>query len=109
MTRPPAEPVTHLGDGCFQVTEWRFAPGAETGWHVHGRDDVIVPLVDGALLLEKPGGTSRQAPLSRHVPCARRARTDRQGRMVEVDGCDPFTFAGERVALADSHRKARAG
>ncbi|MEZ5861869.1 MAG: nuclear transport factor 2 family protein [Geminicoccaceae bacterium] len=222
MARPPAEPVTHLDDGRFRVTEWRFAPGAETGWHVHGHDYVVVPLVDGTLLLEEPGGTSRKAPLTRHVPYARRtgvehnvvndasepmaflevevlgdalqaARlaclerfaeawnahdvdalmacmaddcafqtsagpdadgrrhegaeavraayaavfeqfpkaawtgpvhrvtgdhgisswrfvgTDRQGVAVEVDGCDLFTFAGERIALKDSYRKSRAG
>jgi quercetin dioxygenase-like cupin family protein len=28
------EPVT--------ITEWRFAPGAETGWHQHGLDYVIM-------------------------------------------------------------------
>jgi quercetin dioxygenase-like cupin family protein len=25
------------------VTEWRFAPGAETGHHVHPHDYVVVP------------------------------------------------------------------
>ena len=35
--------------------------------------------------------------------------TDRQGVAVEVDGCDLFTFAGERIALKDSYRKARTG
>jgi quercetin dioxygenase-like cupin family protein len=33
------------------VTEWRFAPGASTGWHRHGHDYVIVPLMDGRLKL----------------------------------------------------------
>ena len=31
------------------VTEWRFAPGASTGWHRHGHDYVVVPLMDGML------------------------------------------------------------
>ncbi len=31
------------------VTEWRFAPGASTGWHRHGHDYVVVPLMDGKL------------------------------------------------------------
>jgi beta-alanine degradation protein BauB len=38
------------------VTEWRFAPGAETGFHVHARDYVVVPLVTGTLRLEEPDG-----------------------------------------------------
>ena len=29
------------------VTEWCFAPGAETGAHVHGHDYVVVPLTAG--------------------------------------------------------------
>ena len=38
------------------VTEWRFAPGAETGHHVHAHDYVVVPLATGTLRLEEPGG-----------------------------------------------------
>jgi quercetin dioxygenase-like cupin family protein len=29
------------------VTEWCFAPGAETGYHVHAHDYVVVPLTTG--------------------------------------------------------------
>ena len=32
------------------VTEWRFAPGAETGWHRHAHDYVVVCLTDGKLV-----------------------------------------------------------
>ena len=39
------------------VTEWRFAPGAETGHHVHAHDYVVVPLTTGTLRLEEPEGT----------------------------------------------------
>jgi len=39
------------------VTEWRFAPGAETGQHVHARDYVVVPLTNGTLRLEESTGT----------------------------------------------------
>ncbi|MGQ0676788.1 MAG: cupin domain-containing protein [Rhodospirillales bacterium] len=34
------------------VTEWRFAPDAETGWHRHAFDYVIVPLTTGRLLID---------------------------------------------------------
>ena len=40
------------------VTEWRFAPGAETGWHRHERDYVVVPQTTGKLLLKTKGGDS---------------------------------------------------
>ena len=32
-----------------KVTEWRFSPGAETGWHRHGYDYVVVPMTTGKL------------------------------------------------------------
>jgi quercetin dioxygenase-like cupin family protein len=38
------------------VTEWRFAPGAETGYHVHAHDYVVVPLTTGTLRLHEPAG-----------------------------------------------------
>ncbi len=38
------------------VTEWRFAPGADTGYHVHAHDYVVVPLTSGRLRLEEPNG-----------------------------------------------------
>lgn len=72
MTTVKAEPVAHLADDRFTVTEWRFAPGAETGWHVHGHDYVVVPLTDGTLGLELPGGVQTQAVLRQGVPYSRR-------------------------------------
>jgi len=38
------------------VTEWKFAPGAETGWHRHERDYVVVPQTTGKLLLRSKAG-----------------------------------------------------
>ena len=38
------------------VMEWRFAPGAETGWHRHGHDYVVVCLTAGKLLAESSTG-----------------------------------------------------
>jgi len=38
------------------VTEWRFAPGADTGHHVHAHDYVVVPLTSGKLRLTEPTG-----------------------------------------------------
>ena len=38
------------------VTEWRFAPGAETGHHVHAHDYVVVPLSTGKLRVLEPEG-----------------------------------------------------
>jgi len=54
------------------VTEWRFPPGAETGFHVHGHDYVVVPMTTGTLRLEEPTGT-RDASLQAGVSYARPA------------------------------------
>ncbi len=40
------------------VTEWKFAPGAETGWHRHQYDYVVVPQTSGKLLLKTKDGDS---------------------------------------------------
>jgi quercetin dioxygenase-like cupin family protein len=52
------------------VTEWRFAPGAETGHHVHAHDYVIVPLLNGTLRIVDAQGT-HDVPLQAGVSYAR--------------------------------------
>jgi quercetin dioxygenase-like cupin family protein len=54
------------------VTEWRFAPGADTGHHVHAHDYVVVPLTSGILRLEEPAGV-REVRLEAGVSYARAA------------------------------------
>ena len=50
-----------------RVTEWRFAPGAATGYHRHGYDYVVVPMTTGKLLLKAPDG-DHEADLIQGVP-----------------------------------------
>ena len=38
------------------ITEWRFAPGAETGWHRHAHDYIVVCLTAGKLVAETANG-----------------------------------------------------
>ena len=47
-----AKPTVFIDNEKTRVTEWRFAPGAETGWHRHAYDYVVVPGTDGQLLLQ---------------------------------------------------------
>ena len=54
--RAAATPTVQLDNDRVVVTEWRFAPGAETGWHRHAMDYVVVPQTTGQLLLETPDG-----------------------------------------------------
>jgi beta-alanine degradation protein BauB len=55
-----------------RVTAWRFAPGAQTGHHVHAYDYVVVPLTSGTLRLEEPGRI-REVQLAAGVAYARSA------------------------------------
>ncbi|HEY0481294.1 MAG TPA: cupin domain-containing protein [Kofleriaceae bacterium] len=61
-----------------RVTEWRFAPGAQTGWHRHELDYVVVPMTTGRLRLDTGSSEtiaelvlgqsySRQAPVEHNV------------------------------------------
>lgn len=54
---PRATAHVQIENGRMRVTEWRFAPAAETGHHVHEHDYLVVPLTSGVLRLEEPAGT----------------------------------------------------
>ena len=56
MQRPQAVPTVQIDNEFVTVTEWRFPPGGETGWHRHGMNYVVVPQTTGPLLLETPDG-----------------------------------------------------
>lgn len=52
-----------------RVTEWRFpGRGANTGWHRHEYDYVVIPLFDGALDILNPDGSTTLAPMTNGVP-----------------------------------------
>ena len=61
--RPKATSRQHVENGRTRVTEWRFAPGAETGAHTHEHDYVIVPVTASRMRLEMPDGTVNHADL----------------------------------------------
>lgn len=55
-----------------RVTEWRFAPGTETGEHLHGLDYTVVPLSTGTLMIVGPNGESENL-IVHGVPYFRRS------------------------------------
>ena len=65
-----AVPTVQVDNDRVRVTEWRFAPGAATGWHRHEFDYVVVPLTTGKLLL-KEGDGERYAELTAGVSYSR--------------------------------------
>jgi len=62
IKRPQAVATVQVNNENAIATEWRFAPGAETGYHKHGYHYVVVPMTNGTLLLETPTG-DKQATL----------------------------------------------
>jgi quercetin dioxygenase-like cupin family protein len=50
--RPQAQWRTIEDNERVAVREWRFAPGAESGWHTHERDYVIVYRTKATHLIE---------------------------------------------------------
>ena len=71
-----------------RVTEWRFAPGAATGWHRHEHDYVVVPMLDGRLKLVEAGG-ERYSELQKGVPYFRGAGVEHD--VVNANGYE-FSF-----------------
>lgn len=62
-----ASPTVLIDNHRTRVTEWRFAPGAATGWHRHEHDYVVVPMLDGRLELTDGDGQSQIAELTAGV------------------------------------------
>jgi len=99
-----ATPVVHIDDDRFRVTEWQFAPGAETGWHRHGHDYVIVPLCDGTLSLDLPEGQKAEAKLIQGVPYSRRVGVEHN--VINGSNSQPLAFLEvEVVDDATAHRR----
>lgn len=59
MSRTQAKATQLIDDARTRVTRFDFAPGAETGWHVHGMNYVITAITDCHMTLEEPGGGTR--------------------------------------------------
>src|SRR5215468_4453899 len=96
---PQAVATVQVDDERVRVTEWRFAPGAETGEHVHQMDYVVVPLANGRLKLVSPAGEASFAELKLGVSYARKA-----GVHHNVINANSFEFAFIEIELKnESH------
>ena len=91
--RPQATPTVQEDNERVRVTEWRFAPGAATGWHRHEYDYVVVPLTSGPLLLESATGEAT-ANLTAGVSYFRRAGVEH-----DVINPGPSEFAFVEIEL----------
>ena len=68
-----ATSTLQIDNDQVRVTEWRFAPGAETGFHIHEMDYVIVPTISGSLKLVDADGAENIAELTAGVSYFRKA------------------------------------
>ena len=59
MADKRAVATVQLENDHLRVTEWRFVPGAATGYHRHAYDYVVVPVIDGELELSGPMAARR--------------------------------------------------
>lgn len=62
-----AVPTVQIDNDKVKVTEWRFAPGAETGEHIHEMDYVVVPGLTGNLKIVAPDGSESISELTHGV------------------------------------------
>ncbi len=96
MSEIKAVPTVMIEDERVRVTEWRFAPGAATGYHVHEHDYVVVPITAGNLRLVEPDGT-RDTELAVGVPYNRP-----RGVAHDVINANDYEFAFIEIELLEN-------
>lgn len=89
ISRPQAVPTVQIDNERVTVTEWSFAPDAETGWHRHALDYIVVPTKNGKLKIETRDGATAVSELTAHAPYFRKAGVEHN--VVNASGED-FSF-----------------
>lgn len=89
-----AVPTVQIENDRVRVTEWRFAPGAETGLHIHEMDYVVIPGLTGKLKIVASDGAEMIADLAGGVSYFREA-----GVHHNVINHNDFEFAFVEVEL----------
>ena len=91
---PQAVSTVQVDNERVRVTKWRFAPGAETGFHVHQMDYTVVPLGNGRLKLVSPQNEESFADLKQGVSYFRKA-----GMHHNVINANDFEYAFVEIEL----------
>ena len=89
-----ARPTQQTDNERTRVTEWRFAPGAATGWHRHEYDYVNVPITTGTLKIIGPDNVESFAELEAGVSYFRNAGVEH-----DVINANDFEFSFVEVEL----------
>ncbi|MEK9753916.1 MAG: cupin domain-containing protein [Rhodospirillaceae bacterium] len=77
-----------------RVAEWRFAPGAATGFHRHELDYVVVPRTTGTLKMVDAQGKEHFAELTEGSPYFRGAGVEH-----DVINANDFEFVFVEVEI----------
>ena len=86
--------TVQVDDATVRVTEWRFAPGAATGWHRHEHSYVVVPMTTGRLASTGPDGGSTTAELVAGRSYARAAGVEH-----DVTNANAFEFVFVEIEI----------
>jgi len=97
--RGRAVPTVIIDNDRLRVTEWRFSPGAATGWHRHEYDYCVVPITSGTLRADEKDG-QRESELVTGRPYFREAGVEH-----DVINVNPFEFVFIDVELKDGGPK----
>jgi len=97
MSENRAVPTVQIDNDHLRVTEWRFTPGAATGYHRHAHDYVVVPVIDGELEIVGPDGGRSRARLELGKSYFRNAGVEHD---VINAGADVMTFV--EIELKDT-------
>ncbi len=81
--------IVKIENDRLRITEWRFRPGEETGWHRHEFDYVVVPMSTGRLEIVAPDGSVSGSELKAGEPYFRRAGVEHN--VINASGGD-FSF-----------------
>ena len=92
-----AIPTVQIDNERVRVTRWQFAPGAETGVHIHEMDYVVVPLADGKLKIVSNDGAVTIAEMKQGASYARLA-----GVHHNVINANDFDYAFVEIEIKNS-------
>jgi len=89
-----AVPTVQIDNERIRVTEWRFAPGAATGFHRHEYDYVVVPQTTGRLKLISADGAEAFGELTAGISYFRQAGVEH-----DVINANDFEFVFVEVEI----------
>ena len=93
-----ANPTIIIDNERVRVTRWEFdTRGANTGWHRHEYDYIVVPLFDGALEIESADGERSVAEMVTGVPYFRKAGVEH-----DVINANDFSCAFVELELLEA-------